>query len=120
MHLSGRTNAVRQPRPQACRANFRDAGPMRMQEASSEADWRMGAIPDSAGVTFRVWAPQARGARVLLESGAARGETQLAPHANGFFAAALPAAPGDRYRFSIDGGEALPDPASRFQPEGPH
>jgi maltooligosyltrehalose trehalohydrolase len=28
--------------------------------------------------------------------------------------------PGDRYRFRLDGGDAFPDPASRFQPEGPH
>ena len=27
---------------------------------------------------------------------------------------------GARYRFRLDGGEPLPDPASRFQPEGPH
>ena len=27
---------------------------------------------------------------------------------------------GARYRFRLDGGDAFPDPASRFQPEGPH
>ena len=27
---------------------------------------------------------------------------------------------GDTYRFRLDGGDAFPDPASRFQPEGPH
>ena len=33
----------------------------------------------------------------------------------------LPARAGMRYRFRLDRGEAaLPDPASRFQPEGPH
>ncbi len=30
------------------------------------------------------------------------------------------AAAGDLYRLRLDGGDALPDPASRFQPEGPH
>ena len=30
-------------------------------------------------------------------------------------------APGTRYRFRLDGGDHLyPDPASRFQPDGPH
>src|SRR6476469_7812004 len=29
-------------------------------------------------------------------------------------------AAGARYRLQLDGGEAFPDPASRFQPEGPH
>jgi maltooligosyltrehalose trehalohydrolase len=28
--------------------------------------------------------------------------------------------PGTQYRFRLNGGEAFPDPASRFQPEGPH
>jgi len=27
---------------------------------------------------------------------------------------------GSRYRFRLDGGDAFPDPISRFQPEGPH
>ncbi len=27
---------------------------------------------------------------------------------------------GTRYTFRLDGGDAFPDPASRFQPEGPH
>src|SRR5262249_26815288 len=29
-------------------------------------------------------------------------------------------APGDRYRYAVDGRGPLPDPASRFQPEGVH
>ena len=28
--------------------------------------------------------------------------------------------PGTLYKFSLDGGDPLPDPRSRFQPEGPH
>ena len=27
---------------------------------------------------------------------------------------------GSRYRFRLDGGRSLPDPASRYQPDGPH
>src|SRR5215467_12076726 len=30
------------------------------------------------------------------------------------------APPGTLYRFRLDGGDAFPDPASRYQPEGPH
>jgi maltooligosyltrehalose trehalohydrolase len=30
------------------------------------------------------------------------------------------ARPGSRYRLEIEGGRAFPDPASRFQPDGPH
>src|SRR5581483_11895905 len=46
----------------------------------------------------------------------------LAAEPGGYFAAAVAeAGPGTRYRFRLDGGErALPDPASRCQPDGPH
>jgi maltooligosyltrehalose trehalohydrolase len=38
----------------------------------------------------------------------------------GYFSGATQAAAGDRYQFRLDDGERLyPDPASRFQPEGP-
>jgi maltooligosyltrehalose trehalohydrolase len=41
--------------------------------------------------------------------------------ADGYYTATAEARPGERYGFKLDGGEqVLPDPASRFQPEGPH
>src|SRR5204862_3900830 len=47
-------------------------------------------------------------------------EAGLAPEGNGYFSAHVPfAEAGRRYRFRLDSG-AFPDPASRFQPEGPH
>jgi maltooligosyltrehalose trehalohydrolase len=53
-----------------------------------------------------------------LESGAA---TDLHPESSGYFSGAFSqAAAGARYRFRLDGGDRFPDPASRFQPEGPH
>jgi len=54
------------------------------------------------------------------------GETRqplaLTAEENGYFSAFDPAAAaGDRYGFLLDGDESpIPDPASRFQPEGPH
>ncbi len=55
---------------------------------------------------------------VIERSGA---DSALHPEPEGYFSGAAVAAPGDRYRFRVDGGESLyPDPASRFQPEGPH
>jgi maltooligosyltrehalose trehalohydrolase len=46
---------------------------------------------------------------------------ELAPEKNGYFSAHVPGArPGTLYRYRLDGGESFPDPASRFQPEGPH
>ncbi|HEV3202649.1 MAG TPA: alpha-amylase family glycosyl hydrolase, partial [Bryobacteraceae bacterium] len=70
------------------------------------------------GVSFRVWAPRRKRVEVVLESGAA---TDLHPESSGYFSGAFSqAAAGARYRFRLDGGDRFPDPASRFQPEGPH
>ncbi|MBR7678802.1 malto-oligosyltrehalose trehalohydrolase, partial [Streptomyces daliensis] len=41
------------------------------------------------------------------------------PERPGWWTASVPAAPGARYGFALDGGPALPDPRSRRQPEGP-
>jgi maltooligosyltrehalose trehalohydrolase len=65
---------------------------------------------------FRVWAPAAERIDVV-----GRSETPLAKEHHGYHSGVVDASPGERYRFRIDGGEALyPDPASRFQPDGPH
>lgn len=79
----------------------------------------VGAAVEAGGTSFRVWAPAARSVTVRIENdgGAERG---LAAEAGGYHAAAVAGVGhGDRYRFRLDGGEPLPDPASRFQPEGP-
>jgi maltooligosyltrehalose trehalohydrolase len=40
---------------------------------------------------------------------------------SGYFSGLAPdARAGSRYKYKLDGGEIAPDPASRFQPEGPH
>ena len=47
-------------------------------------------------------------------------EVPLAGEPDGYFAGFVPGVGhGSRYRFRLDGSEPLPDPASRFQPEGP-
>ncbi|UPT73094.1 MAG: malto-oligosyltrehalose trehalohydrolase [Elusimicrobiota bacterium] len=71
-----------------------------------------------AGTHFRVWAPARRRAAVLFESGRA---VELEREAGGHFSGLVAdAAPGTDYRFLLDGEGPFPDPASRFQPEGPH
>jgi maltooligosyltrehalose trehalohydrolase len=71
------------------------------------------------GVHFRVWAPRARRVDVMLESDAAA--VSLEPESDGYHGGVVRAASvGARYRFCLDGGDPRPDPASRFQPEGPH
>ena len=70
----------------------------------------------------RVWAPACRRIDVLIDRAFGdRATVALQPEQNGFFAGELPdTRSGDRYQFLLDGELARPDPASRFQPEGPH
>jgi maltooligosyltrehalose trehalohydrolase len=79
-------------------------------------------LPDG-GVHFRVWAPRVARVEVVLESGPGSPDAiALAADGDGYFGGhASAAAAGTRYRYRLDGGERpLPDPASRFQPDGPH
>lgn len=79
---------------------------------------------------FRVWAPKARKIEVVLEGHArsSPGAESVAPFTyrltseeNGYFSGVADAGAGSAYRFRIDGSEKLyPDPASRWQPDGPH
>jgi maltooligosyltrehalose trehalohydrolase len=64
-----------------------------------------------------VWAPHAdRVDAVLLDPDEV---VALAPCGDGIFAGVAESArPGRRYRYRLDGGDELPDPASAFQPEG--
>jgi maltooligosyltrehalose trehalohydrolase len=74
----------------------------------------LGALPTPGGRTrFRVWAPRAR--ELALERGGAL--TPLEPAGHGVHAVELPAAPGTDYAYVVD-GERLPDPCTRWQPDG--
>ncbi len=82
----------------------------------------VGAEPSAGGVHFRVWAPRRREVEVVIESEKSHRSMRLLPENNGYFSGSVPdTGPGALYRFRLDSGESLyPDPASRFQPEGPH
>src|ERR1051325_11694918 len=93
-------------------------------EASRKADGRrlpVGAdLLTAGGVHFRVWAPHSTKLEVVIQSG--RGSsTEMSKDGSGYWSAIVAeAGPGDLYRFRIDGADSpVPDPASRFQPEGP-
>jgi maltooligosyltrehalose trehalohydrolase len=76
-------------------------------------------ILDHRRVHWRVWAPDAE--RVHVVSSGASGEIELSAEPDGYFSAVGPGGPGDRYQFRLNRSDRLlPDPASRFQPEGPH
>jgi maltooligosyltrehalose trehalohydrolase len=77
---------------------------------------RLGASPgDDGKTTFRVWAPRAERVVLRLE-----GEDHALEDDEGFGirSVTVPARHGDRYAYVLDGGDELPDPASRWQPEG--
>ena len=74
------------------------------------------------GVHFRIWAPEAEFVSVVIEGldTSDTREVALTRDATGYatgFASGI--ATGARYRIRLDDGELLPDPASRFQPQGP-
>jgi maltooligosyltrehalose trehalohydrolase len=84
-------------------------------------DWRrlpVGAeVGLEGGVHFRVWAPKAD--RVEVDLGDRR--VALSRVRDGYYGGLVHTLqPGARYRYRLDGGPSYPDPASRFQPEGPH
>jgi len=78
---------------------------------------------------FRVWAPKAKCVDVVLEgqSGEDRGPEavptfqKLAEEPDGYFSGSVGVAAGALYRFRVNNAKDFhPDPASRFQPAGPH
>ncbi|MBI4503639.1 MAG: malto-oligosyltrehalose trehalohydrolase [Gemmatimonadetes bacterium] len=80
----------------------------------------LGAHVEPGGVRFRLWAPKRRRVEVVLESDGSR-VVALEPDGDGYFSGLIEGVrPGDLYRYKLDGGDAFPDPYSRFQPDGPH
>src|SRR5437016_7858348 len=77
------------------------------------------------GAHFRVWAPKSERVAVELSDEARfrreqKEVVELEPEAEGYFSAHLPEArAGMLYKFRLNTG-SFPDPASRFQPDGPH
>jgi len=78
-----------------------------------------GARPRDDNTTdFRVWAPLADSVAVeVLDAGE---PIPLEGVGEGWFSGLVSCGPGARYRYVLDGGTPLPDPASRFQPDGVH
>jgi maltooligosyltrehalose trehalohydrolase len=73
----------------------------------------LGAFPAGGRTTFRVWAPRAQSLALRL-----RGEDlQLEDAGHGVFEIEAEAGHDENYFYVVD-GEELPDPCSRWQPEG--
>src|SRR3989475_2073477 len=74
---------------------------------------------------FRVWAPKAQDVDLVLEESAKKDAERtfhpLLREDGGYFSGAANAGAGALYRFRVNKAEHFhPDPASRFQPHGPH
>ena len=67
---------------------------------------------EDGSVTFRLWAPSAPAVALLLEDDPPR---PMAREADGYASITVAAHPGARYRYRLDNGTAVPDPASRAQ-----
>lgn len=97
--------------------------------ASSESS-RLGATPIDGATRFEVWAPGSSSVDVVVEqsnddpiiASLTLAEPDDGPtSADATWSAVVDGVgPGDRYRFRLDGGELLADPASRLQPDGVH
>jgi len=80
---------------------------------------RLGANPLPDGRwEFLVWAP--RSASVSIRICDAKELIPMHGGTGGYHHAALNLDPGTKYLYRLEGGRELPDPASRFQPEGVH
>ena len=69
---------------------------------------------------FRVWAPDAKRITLVIErAGGGPVDVAVEAEGEGYWSAFVPdVARGTRYWYRVD-GQLLPDPASRFQPDGP-
>ena len=102
-------------------ASFAEARPARRAPEGLARRLPIGSEPQpDGGVTFRVWAPRCGEVHLEFEA-ASENSVALQPEPGGYFSLTAPTAKaGMRYRFRLDRGEtSLPDPASRYQPEGP-
>ena len=98
---------------------------IRSAHRSTERRLAVGAEIQPDGLTsFRVWAGNHQQVELLLAEGP--GQPRRTPQAlpmraegGSYFSLATQAPPGTLYRYRLDGGPPVPDPASRFQPQGP-
>jgi maltooligosyltrehalose trehalohydrolase len=82
----------------------------------------VGAECTPQGTYLRVWAPAHKRVEAVFYS-PVEAAIEMEPEQGGYFSVLVPSnigCPGARYKFRPDGGEAYPDPASRWQPDGPH
>ena len=89
-----------------------------MKSSHQTRRYPVGAEVQTNGVHFRVWAPECKQVEVVIDGVTHPLEQEIDGHFSCFVGGV---AAGARYGYRLDGGERIhADPASRFQPEGPH
>ncbi len=84
--------------------------------------YSQGAELIGTGVSFRTWASGKSAVELVMvdDSGAPLQELPMSKDAEGYYQVEIPeASAGMLYKYRLD-GRLLPDPASRFQPQGVH
>lgn len=82
---------------------------------------RFGATLGDDGAHFRLWAPTAQQVELLLHREGGPHAVSAEAGADGWHEVHDGSArAGQRYQWRIDGERVVPDPASRWNPEGPH
>lgn len=88
----------------------------------SERTYPIGAEITKNGAHFRLWAPLAKRITLVIKNNSTPLKVVMTPEQHGYSSCVVPdLPPGTLYQFQLDNDEALyPDPASRYQPFGPH
>jgi maltooligosyltrehalose trehalohydrolase len=77
-------------------------------------------LNDDGTVRFRLWAPKAGSVGLRLPDFPSH-DLAMTPRDGGWFEIVTgEARSGSKYQFVVDGDQSVPDPASRYQPEGVH
>lgn len=98
-----------------------DGGPPATPGMKRSHTMPFGATLSATGeARFRLWAPGAESVDLLLGSADSPLAMPMRGLGTGWFEGTAAARPGTRYRFRIDGDLAVPDPASRFNPDDVH
>jgi len=103
------------------------AQPRRCSWAKKQRE-RFPSLSDDGRTHFRVWAPKANRLDLVLEGQWGDRATKVAPayqelaaEPGGYFSGSADVSSGALYRFRVNEAKDFhPDPASRFQPDGPH
>ena len=73
-------------------------------------------VLENGETRFALWAPAAETVDLILEDGV----LLMHREEDGTFALTTESGAGARYRYRVDGGQEVPDPASRYQPDDVH